>query len=43
MPQNKSGFIRTFHAEEEMAEDGFERSDIERAIIEGFVEKITNN
>ena len=27
------------HAEEEMAEDGFERSDMEHAIFEGFVEK----
>ena len=27
------------HAEEEMAEDGFERSDMESAILGGFVEK----
>ena len=27
------------HAEEEMAEDGFERSDVEHAIFRGFVEK----
>ena len=27
------------HAEEEMAEDGFERTDVENAILHGFVEK----
>lgn len=27
------------HAEEEMAEDGFERADTENAILAGFVEK----
>ena len=27
------------HAEEEMAEDGFERADMENAILAGFVEK----
>ncbi len=27
------------HAEEEMAEDGFERKDVENAIFHGFVEK----
>jgi hypothetical protein len=27
------------HAEEEMAEDGFDRSDVENAILRGFVEK----
>jgi uncharacterized protein YjhX (UPF0386 family) len=27
------------HAEEEMAEDGFERTDVEHAILRGFVEK----
>jgi hypothetical protein len=27
------------HAEEEMADDGFERSDVENAIINGVVEK----
>jgi len=27
------------HAEEEMAEDGFERADMENAILNGFVQK----
>ena len=27
------------HAEEEMAEDGFDRADVENAILSGFVEK----
>ena len=27
------------HAEDEMAEDGFEREDVEHAILRGFVEK----
>jgi hypothetical protein len=27
------------HAEEEMAEDGFDRADVEHAILHGFVEK----
>jgi len=27
------------HAEEEMAEDGFDRPDVENAILRGFVEK----
>jgi hypothetical protein len=27
------------HAEDEMAEDGFERADIENAILKGFVQK----
>jgi len=27
------------HAEEEMAEDGFERQDVESAILNGFVQK----
>lgn len=27
------------HAEEEMVQDGFERSDVENAVLEGFVEK----
>ena len=27
------------HAEEEMADDGFERSDVENAILKGVVEK----
>ena len=27
------------HADEEMADDGFERSDVENAILEGAVEK----
>ncbi len=32
------------HAEEEMAEDGFERADMENAILAGFVQKkLTHN
>ena len=27
------------HAEEEMAEDGFERSDVERAVLEGRIDR----
>jgi hypothetical protein len=27
------------HAEDEMAEDGFDRADVENAILRGFVEK----
>ena len=27
------------HAEEEMAEDGFERQDVENAILQGFIQK----
>ena len=27
------------HAEEELADDGFERADLENAILQGFVEK----
>lgn len=27
------------HAEDEMAEDGFERADVENAILRGFIEK----
>lgn len=27
------------HAEDEMAEDGFDRADVENAILHGFVEK----
>ena len=27
------------HAEEEMAEDGFDRQDVENAILQGFVQK----
>ena len=27
------------HAEEEMAEDGFERTDVENAILTGFIQK----
>ena len=27
------------HAEEEMAEDGFERRDVENAILQGFIQK----
>lgn len=32
------------HAEEEMAEDGFERKDVENAIFQGFIEeKLTHD
>jgi len=35
----KRDFYLSSHAEEEMAEDGFERSDMENAILTGFLQK----
>lgn len=32
-------YFLSSHAEDEMAEDGFERSDVENAVLSGFVEK----
>lgn len=32
-------YFLSSHAEEEMLDDGFERADIENAILRGFVEK----
>jgi hypothetical protein len=32
-------YFLSSHAEEEVAEDGFERSDVENAILGGFLEK----
>jgi len=32
-------YLLSSHAEDEMAEDGFERTDVEAAILGGFVEK----
>ena len=32
-------YFLSSHAEDEMAEDRFERADVENAILEGFVEK----
>ncbi len=36
--QNRDYYLSS-HAEEEMAEDAFERLDVENAILRGFVEK----
>lgn len=35
----KRDYFLSSHAEDEMTEDGFERSDLEKAILGGFVEK----
>jgi hypothetical protein len=32
-------YFLSSHAEEEMADDAFDRSDVENAILQGFVEK----
>ena len=36
--QNRDYYLSS-HAEEEMAEDSFERLDVENAILQGFVQK----
>ena len=36
--RNRDYFLSS-HAEEEMGEDGFDRPDVEQAILDGFVEK----